>query len=59
MQKQNITAIKQSIENIKIVVVELTQQKTELELVIDNLRKTEALLTRQLPSDDRIDHLFK
>ncbi len=58
MTEQEVKIIEQSITRLKSTVTELTQQKTELELRISTLENVQTALTRLLPTDKRIDHLF-
>ena len=56
MQQSDI--IKQQVSDLAQTIVWLRQQKTELELRIEELEHVKQALTRLLPPDDRIERLF-
>ncbi len=58
MTTREIQAIELAIDEIKQLVRDLTSQKTELEQRISELNNVQISLTRLLPTDKRINHLF-
>jgi len=59
MDEKEIKAIKQSIEGYDRHIQDLVRQKADIEQRIDDLEKLRAGLARLLPTDDRLDQLFK
>lgn len=58
MTEQETRAIEQTIGEVKQAIIGLTSTVTELQLRISELENIKAALTRLLPADKRIEHLF-
>lgn len=58
MSEQEIQFIEQAIDKVSATIIGLTSQKTELEERIRELRNMQSVLTKLLPTEERINRLF-